>query len=114
MWDYATESYLDTKLQFCGLVMGDHSKCGINTMFNTGSVVGVSASVFGAGFPHKYIPSFTWGGVDSFDDFKLDQALLVAERALARRGMVLDEVESSILSHIYEITAKFRHLKQQF
>lgn len=60
LWSYETEGFARTGLQFCGLMMGDHSKCGINTMFNTGTVVGVSANIFGSGFPRNFVPSFSW------------------------------------------------------
>ena len=80
VWDYSLEDMNDTGLQFCGLIMGDHSKSGINTMFNTGTVVGVCANVFGGGFPQKFIPSYSWGGADGFDTFRIDKAYEVAEK----------------------------------
>ena len=100
LYNYASQSFIDTGLQFCGLMMGDHSKCGINTMFNTGTVIGVSANVFGAGFPDKYIPSFTWGGVDSNDTFQLSKAIELAARVFQRRGLVFDQIEQEIMSHL--------------
>lgn len=106
LWNYAKGAFQDTGLQFCGLMMGDHSKCGINTMFNTGTVVGVSANIFGSGFPRNFIPSFAWGGAAGFNTFQLSKALEVAERAMERRGKNLDEVEQNILSqHFEESTA---------
>ncbi len=85
VWNYETESFTDTGLLFCGLIMGDHSKCGINTMFNTGTVVGVSANIFGSGFPRAFIPSFSWGGAHGFSTFSLPKAFEVAEQVMARR-----------------------------
>jgi UDP-N-acetylglucosamine diphosphorylase/glucosamine-1-phosphate N-acetyltransferase len=74
LWNYRTEKFEKTGLTFCGLMMGDHSKCGINTMFNTGTVVGVAANIFGAGFPRNFIPSFAWGGAQGFDTFIIKKA----------------------------------------
>ncbi len=104
LYNYQTEMQEDTQLQFCGLIMADHSKCGINTMFNTGTVVGVSANVFGAGFPATFIPSFTWGGVGNNEVFKLDKSIELAQRVYARRNMDLSHAEQKVLQHIYENT----------
>ena len=108
LWSYETEKLSETGLQFCGLIMGDHSKCGINTMFNTGTVVGVSANVFDSGFPAKYIPSFSWGGASGFVACKLDKMIEVADIVMGRRGVELDDKEKSILTAIFEMTTKFR------
>jgi UDP-N-acetylglucosamine diphosphorylase/glucosamine-1-phosphate N-acetyltransferase len=108
LWDYAEQKMTDTGLQFCGLMMGDHSKCGINTMFNTGTVVGVSANIFGAGFPPNIIPSFTWGGAQGFDEYRLMQAAEAAERMMARRHVPFDSTEQEILTHVFENTASER------
>jgi len=108
LFNYSDEEMKDTQLQFCGLMMGDHSKCGINTMFNTGTVVGVAANVFGAGFPSTHIPSFTWGGADNIETYKLDKMFETAERVYARRGMELNSDERTILTHIFNSTEKFR------
>lgn len=105
LWNHATGASENTGLQFCGLMMGDHSKCSINTMFNTGTMVDVSANVFGDGFPPTYVPSFTWGGSGKPDTYRLDKALETAQRTLDRRGMELNETEREILTHIYNITA---------
>ncbi|MBK8487682.1 MAG: GlmU family protein [Bacteroidetes bacterium] len=102
LWDYSTQKFAATGLQFCGLIMGDHSKCGINTMFNTGTVVGVSANIFGAGFPRNYIPSFSWGGAGGFTDFKINQALEVAEQVMGRRQIELTETDKEILQYLFE------------
>lgn len=104
LWNYEKESFVSTGLTFCGLIMGDHSKCGINTMFNTGTVVGVNANIFGAGFPPNFIPSFSWGGSSGFTSYKIKEALAVASRVFERRGMVFDEIEQEIVSYVFEIT----------
>ncbi len=108
LWSYARQGFARTGLQFCGLIMGDHSKCGINTMFNTGTVVGVSANIFGAGFPRNFIPSYSWGGASGFTTYNLEKALKTAALVMERRGIELDETERSILAHIFEETASFR------
>ena len=108
LWDYNRGRFSNTGLQFCGLMMGDHSKCGINTMFNTGTVVGVSANIFGEGFPRNFIPSFSWGGKSGFMNYKLDKVFEVAEVVMQRRGLTLDDVEKSILEHVFEITMPYR------
>ena len=107
-WSYSEAKMLDTGTQYCGLTMGDHSKCGINTMFNTGTVVGVSANVFGGGFPEKFIPSFSWGGKDGVVDFKLDKALSLADVVMKRRGLSLSSFDRNILSQLFDLTAKNR------
>ncbi len=108
IWNYATERFADSGRQFCGLMMGDHSKCAINTMFNTGSVVGVSANVFGHGFPRAFIPSFSYGGVQGMTTYPFAQAKAVAEKVLVRRKKSLSEVDVEILTHIFETTKKYR------
>lgn len=108
LWSYPKGGFERTGLQFCGLIMGDHSKCGINTMFNTGTVVGVSANIFGSGFPRNYVPSFAWGGASGFMEYRIDKALTTAKLVMDRRGIDLDEVESAILHHIYEETSANR------
>lgn len=101
IWNYPAQDYVDTGKQFCGLMMGDHSKAGINTMFNTGTVVGVSANVFGGDFPPKYIPHFAWGGGKNSPTFELDKAFEVAQRVMERRGKTLTEAEKAILTTLY-------------
>ncbi len=108
LWNYETENFAPTGLQFCGLMMGDHSKCGINTMFNTGTVVGVSANIFGSGFPRNFIPSFSWGGNAGMTTFKTDKAFEVAKMVMSRRDMEFDEVEARILEHVFEESARWR------
>ncbi len=108
IWSYEKERFLDSGLQFCGLFMGDHSKCGINTMFNTGTVVGVSANIYGAGFPRTFIPSFTMGGHSGFTEYRFDKAIETAKIVLKRRGLELSDEDISILEHIYKISRKYR------
>lgn len=108
VWSYEAEDYVNTGLQFCGLIMGDHSKCSINTMFNTGTVVGVSANIFGNGFPPKFVPSFSWGGSEGFTTYRFEDALEVASRVYERRSISLDEVEKKILRHIFDSSTKYR------
>ena len=108
LWDYGTEGFAKTGLQFCGLIMGDHSKCGINTMFNTGTVVGVSANIFGSGFPRNFIPSYSWGGASGFVEYQTKKAFEVAAKVFERRGLEFDEKEQKILNHIFEQTQKYR------
>jgi len=108
LWDYITQKFVNTGLQFCGLIMGDHSKCGINSMFNTGTVVGVSANIFGAGFPRNFIPSFSWGGAFGFTTYKTEKAFEVAEIVMKRRNKIFNETEKEILRHIFEITKIYR------
>ncbi len=109
LWNYEKERFISTGLQFCGLIMGDHSKCGINTMFNTGTVIGVSANIFGAGFPRNFIPSFSWGGPAGLSEYKTETAYDVMSKVMERRSISLTETDKKILSHIFEITAKYRN-----
>lgn len=108
IWDYETESFAKTGLQFCGLLMGDHSKCGINTMFNTGTVVGVSANIFGAGFPRNFIPSFSWGGKSGFVTYKTNKAFEVANIVMKRHNIEFTDEDKAILEQVFEETAVFR------
>lgn len=111
VWNYASKSYEDTKKQFHGLMMGDYSKAGINTMFNTGTVVGVSANVFGGGFLPKFVPSFAWGNDEDFETFRLVQAAEVAERVYERRGLKFDQTDLEILQHIFNEDAPKNYIK---
>ena len=108
LWSYETEGFIKTGLQFCGLMMGDHSKCGINTMFNTGTVVGVSANVFGSGFPRNFVPSFSWGGAAGFATYITKKAFETAKLVMSRRNVDFDEREAAILEHVFEETKKWR------
>ena len=109
LWNYKKGGFVNTGQQFCGLIMGDHSKCGINTMFNTGTIVGVSANIFGDGFPRNFIPSFSWGGAQGFSVYKTSQAFETAQKAMERRGLELSEEDKQILTYIFENTACYRH-----
>ena len=109
LWNYESEGFSKTGLQFCGLMMGDHSKCGINTMFNTGTVVGVSANVFGSGYLRNFIPSYSWGGPSGMKTFLTNKAFEVAKVVMARREVELSEVDEDILQYVFEETKKFRH-----
>lgn len=108
LWDYDKEGFSKTGLQFCGLIMGDHSKCAINTMFNTGTVIGVSANIFGSGFPRNFVPSFSWGGSAGMSVYKLDKVFETAELVLKRRNLELTDADKNILEHVFEETAKWR------
>ncbi|MDA9289561.1 GlmU family protein [Polaribacter sp.] len=109
LWDYNTGRFAKTGLQFCGLMMGDHSKCGINTMFNTGSVIGVSVNIFGSGFPRNFVPSFSWGGASGFTEYKTNKVFEVAEVVMQRRGITFDVKEQAILEHVFEATSQYRN-----
>lgn len=108
LWDYQKESFRKTGLQFCGLIMADHAKCAINTMFNTGTVVGVSANIFGAGFPRNFVPDFSWGGAHGFETYGLNKMLDTAQKVFERRNMLLDDIEVRMLTEIFEKTKAFR------
>jgi len=108
LWDYEQEKFADTGLQFCGLIMGDHSKCGINTMFNTGTVVGVSANIFGSGFPRNFIPSFSWGGSAGTSTYKLSKVFETAKLVMQRRGIELSTEDENIMEHVFNYSAKWR------
>jgi len=108
LWDYGSERFARTGLQFCGLMMGDHSKCGINSMFNTGTVVGVSANIFGSGFPRNFIPSYSWGGSSGTTTYLTKKAFEVAQVVMARRGIEFTETDAKLLEHVFEETKKWR------
>ena len=108
LWSYETEGFAKTGLQFCGLMMGDHSKCGINTMFNTGTVVGVSTNIFGSGFPRNFVPSFSWGGASGFTTYITKKAFDTAKIVMSRRHVEFTEQDAKILEHVFEETKKYR------
>jgi UDP-N-acetylglucosamine diphosphorylase/glucosamine-1-phosphate N-acetyltransferase len=108
VWSHAAHRFVNTGQTFCGLLMGDHAKAGINTMFNTGTVVGVGANIFGAGFPRTFIPSFSWGGASGFDTFKLDKFAEVAERVMGRRGLAYGAVEEDVIKEVFGQTTQDR------
>ena len=107
-WSYAHNDYTDTGLTFCGLIMGDHSKCGINTMFNTGTVAGVNANIFGGGFPDKHIPSFSWGGPEGWEEYDPTKAFATIEKVMQRRSKALTPEIRAMLLHLFEETAHHR------
>lgn len=109
LWSYIRGGFERTGLQFCGLIMADHSKCGINTMFNTGTVVGISANIFGSGFPRNFVPSFAWGGASGFMEYKLDKALDTMSRVMERRGIELTDDHRAMFSHLYKETGNYRN-----
>ena len=109
LWDYTMQRFRKTGLQFCGLVMADHAKCAINTMFNTGTVVGVSANVFGAGFPRNFVPDFSWGGPQGYEVYSLKKMFDTAQKVFARRDhRSFDENEQNILKKVFELTEEYR------
>ncbi len=108
IWSYLENSFVETGLQFCGTFMGDHSKCGINTMFNTGTVVGVNANIFGTGFMRNFIPSFSWGSVSGFSVFEINKAIELAKIVFSRRNRKFDKTEEAILRNVYERTFNYR------
>jgi UDP-N-acetylglucosamine diphosphorylase/glucosamine-1-phosphate N-acetyltransferase len=109
LWDYESGRFAKTGLQFCGLLMGDHSKCGINTMFNTGTIVGVSVNIFGSGFPRNFIPSYSWGGAAGFTTFQMNKVSEVATAVMQRKSLVFDDKDQKILDHIFEETKQYRN-----
>lgn len=108
IWSYMNESFIKTDTIFCGLIMGDHAKCGINTMFNTGTVVGLGANIFGAGFPRQFIPDFAWGGATGFSTFSYDQFIETARTVMSRRNVNLLPEQEKLYKSIFDQTAKFR------
>ena len=109
LWNYKIERFKKTGLKFCGLIMADHSKCGINTMFNTGTVVGVSANIFGSSFPRNIIPSFSWGGASGFTTYKTNKVFEVASVVMGRRNIEFSDMDKSILEKVFELTSKYRN-----
>lgn len=109
LWNYNSRSFDKSGLQFCGLIMGDHSKCGINTMFNTGTVVGVACNIFGSGYPRNFIPSFAWGGREGFKTNLPKKVEEVAIKVMSRRQKELTDLDKAILLNVFEKTAAFRN-----
>ena len=108
LWNHSLNAYENTGTQFCGLIMGDHSKSGINTMFNTGTVVGVSANVFGGGFLPRLVPSFSWGGCNELTEYRMEKAIQVAERVMSRRSIPLSNEQKTMLQEVYNLTTNQR------
>lgn len=110
MWNYNTGRFINTGLQFCGLMMGDHSKCGINSMFNSGTVIGINSNVFGAGYPRHFVPSFSWGSpVGGFESYLLSKAVKTAEIVMARRNVSFLEEDAEIFNYVHNLTYVFRY-----
>ena len=108
MWDHTTQSMRDTGLQFLGMVMGDHSKAGIQSMFNTGTMVGVACNIFGEGFPPKFIPSFSWGGASGLVPHRIEEAMETATRVMARRDITFGETDEKIFRNVFNLSAVYR------
>lgn len=109
LWAYPEERFIKSGLQFCGLIMGDHSKCGINTMFNTGTVIGVSCNIFGSDFVRNFVPSFSWGGHSGVSTYKLPKAFDTMEKVMSRRDIPLTDSDKAIMENVFEQSSKFRH-----
>ena len=105
---YVNGEIVDSGTQFMGLIMGDHSKTSINTMFNTGTIVGVSCNIFGSGFPSKYIPSFSWGGRDAVTTYDIDKSIETGKRVMARRSKEMSDAEEKLFRKIFDLTKKER------
>lgn len=112
LWNYASERFEQTGLQFCGLMMGDHSKTAINTMFNTGTVIGVNANIYVPGFPRNFIPSFSWGGASGFSTYLPKKAFETAKVMMARRHVEFTDEDVDILNHVFELTKKWRNYER--
>jgi UDP-N-acetylglucosamine diphosphorylase/glucosamine-1-phosphate N-acetyltransferase len=108
VWNHDANHFESTGLTFCGLFMADHSKCSINTMFNTGTVVGVSTNIFGSGFPRNIIPSFSWGGSAGYIEYDIEKAIETAARVMQRRNIELNVHDRKILRTIFDITKEYR------
>ncbi len=109
VWNYTQEKFIPSGLHFCGLIMGDHSKCGINTMFNTGTVVGVNANIVGHGFQRNFIPSFSWGNsITGYTTYDIDKAIEVAKNVYNRRNLELTQIDIEILKSVFELTFSYR------
>lgn len=108
LWNFVRDGFELTGETFVGLFMGDHSKCAINTMFNTATIAGVASNIFGAGFPRTFIPSFSWGGPAGFITFKLNKVFEMAEAMMKRRGVALTEEDKKILTRVFELSAEYR------
>jgi hypothetical protein len=111
IWNYDKQQFIDSKQQYLGLYMGDHSKSAINTSFNTGTTIGVNCNIFGAGFPRNFIPSFSWGGSQGLKNYNIDKAIEVANKVMARRNVSFTQEYENLLRSIFDITANFRHKK---
>ncbi|MBP1645717.1 MAG: glucose-1-phosphate thymidylyltransferase [Bacteroidetes bacterium] len=112
LFDIEKNTFVPTGQIFCGTIFGDHSKCGINVMFNTGTVVGISSNIYGAGYQRNFIPSFAWGGTNTgLKLYELEKAIEVNERMMQRRGLVMSDEDKKILQHIFNQTLKNKKLR---
>ena len=108
LWNYPAHRFLRTGLQFCGLIMGDHSKAGINCMFNTATVIGVGVNIHGAGFPRNVVASFLEGSTSGYTDVSLPRFFTIAERVMVRRNIFLTDVDKEIFTAIYNIADSYK------
>jgi UDP-N-acetylglucosamine diphosphorylase/glucosamine-1-phosphate N-acetyltransferase len=108
VWNYPSGGFINTGKQFCGLIMGDHSKSGINSMFNTGTTIGFFCNIYGSDFPRTFVPSFSWGSSKGFVTYQIDKAIETANRVMERRNKTLDAIEEDILRAIFEQTKGYR------
>ncbi len=108
MWNYEAERFVKTGLQFCGLIMGDHSKSAINSMFNTGTVIGVSCNIYGGNFQRNFVPSFSWGGSAGFKTYQIDKAKETSELVVNRKNENFAQEDQDILDHVFELSKKYR------
>ena len=111
VWSIEKNTFVPTGQTFFGTIMGDHSKCGINTMFNTGTVIGVSSNIYGHGYQRNYIPSFAWGGIMGLKSYDIDKAIEVAEKMYQRRNIQMSQEDKSILRNVYTQTLKNKKLR---
>jgi UDP-N-acetylglucosamine diphosphorylase/glucosamine-1-phosphate N-acetyltransferase len=109
LWNYATAKSEETGLQFCGLIMGDYSRCGINTMFNTGTLVGISSNLFGSGFPGSFIPSFTWGGAAGLETYRLGKAIETIQFGMTLHQLDLSDADRKIIDRVFALTGRYRN-----
>ncbi len=108
LWDYETKKFQDSGEQFLGLFLGDHSKCAINTSFNTGTTVGVNCNIFGSSFPRNYVPSFSWGGSSGYKDYNIKKAIETAKKVMSRRSIKMSSHYENMLTEVFHMTSSFR------
>jgi UDP-N-acetylglucosamine diphosphorylase/glucosamine-1-phosphate N-acetyltransferase len=108
IWSYLTDRFEKTGLNKCGLIMGDHSKTGINTMLNTATLMGVSCNIYGDGFPRTFLPSFSWGGASGYMTYKLEKAFEAANAMMKSRNVQLSEIDKEILEAVFKYSSKYR------
>jgi len=108
LWNYTAHRFLRTGLQFCGLIMGDHSKSAINTSFNTATVVGVGCNIISEGMPRVFIPSFLKGGTAGFDNVNLNEFFAIAQRVMARRGIELSDAHRRLFQAIFDFSDRYK------